>query len=106
MLILAPGVTRCQKMSLVLPSGDPYNAPKFRPLNPRGAQNVLLRGDFWKRPTTLKPYVLKVKEGFLLGLAMDPEKGAPCANCVFLWRSEEHTSNSSHAITSRMPSSA
>lgn len=46
---------------------------------------MVLRGDFWKRPTTLKPYLLKVKEGFLLGLAVDPEKGAPCSNCVLLW---------------------
>lgn len=46
---------------------------------------MVLRGDFWKRPTTLKPYVLKVKEGFLVGLAMAPEKGAPCSNCVLLW---------------------
>jgi hypothetical protein len=46
---------------------------------------VVLRGDFWKRPTTLKPYVLKVRDGFILGSAMDPEKGAPCSNCVLLW---------------------
>ncbi|NBX93739.1 MAG: hypothetical protein EB078_00475 [Proteobacteria bacterium] len=46
---------------------------------------MLLRGDFWKRPATLKPYVLKIKDGFLLGLALAPEKGAPCSNCVRLW---------------------
>ncbi|MFM8269909.1 MAG: hypothetical protein ACKN9V_06935 [Pseudomonadota bacterium] len=46
---------------------------------------MVLRGDFWKRPTNLKPYVLKVKDGFLLGLAREPEQGAPCSNCVLLW---------------------
>ena len=44
-----------------------------------------MNGTFWKRPHTLKPYVLRVKDGFIIGLAMDPEKGAPCSNCVYLW---------------------
>lgn len=44
---------------------------------------MVLRGDFWKRPTTLKPYVLKVRDGFILGSAMDPEKAllVPTACC-------------------------
>ncbi|NBV49906.1 hypothetical protein EBR78_01655 [bacterium] len=50
-----------------------------------GDAQVLISGDFWKKPVNLKPYVLKIRDGFLLGLAMDPQKGAPCANCVLLW---------------------
>lgn len=33
----------------------------------------------------LKPFLLKVKDGYLLGLAMPPEVGAPCENCALLW---------------------
>lgn len=51
---------------------------------------MLLRGDFWKRPAPLKPYVLKIKDGFLLGLAMDPQKGAPCSNCVRMWMKQRN----------------
>lgn len=32
-----------------------------------------------------KPFVLRIREGFLLGLAMPPEKGSPCLNCIQSW---------------------
>ena len=35
--------------------------------------------------SVLKPFLLKVREGFLLGLAPDPQKGSPCAECVEFW---------------------
>ncbi|MBI1860644.1 MAG: hypothetical protein HYR96_06980 [Deltaproteobacteria bacterium] len=33
----------------------------------------------------LKPFVLKIRDGFLVGMAPDPVVGAPCATCVQLW---------------------
>ncbi|MBY0372326.1 hypothetical protein K2X33_16720 [bacterium] len=33
----------------------------------------------------LKPFVLRTRDGFLVGLAMDPEKGSPCVRCVQGW---------------------
>ncbi len=33
----------------------------------------------------LKPFVLRTKDGFLVGLAMDPKQGAPCVRCVQGW---------------------
>ncbi len=33
----------------------------------------------------LKPFVLRVRDGFLVGLAMDPDKGSPCVACVQGW---------------------
>ena len=33
----------------------------------------------------LKPFVLRIREGYLVGLAMDPGEGSPCVNCVTLW---------------------
>lgn len=37
------------------------------------------------RPQPLKPFLLKTRDGFLLGLAMDPGKGSPCAQCAEFW---------------------
>ncbi len=37
------------------------------------------------RPVPLKPFLFRIREGFLLGLAMAPEVGAPCASCVQRW---------------------
>lgn len=37
------------------------------------------------RPVPLKPVLWKIREGFMLGLALDPGQGSPCANCVELW---------------------
>lgn len=33
----------------------------------------------------LKPFALRTKDSFLVGFALDPEKGSPCAQCVELW---------------------
>ena len=41
-----------------------------------------------ERPAPLKPFVFRVREGFLIGLAMDPQEGAPCAGCVEKWLNE------------------
>lgn len=35
--------------------------------------------------TPLKPFLLRTREGFLVGLAMDPENGSPCVKCVQGW---------------------
>ena len=32
-----------------------------------------------------KPFVIRVKDGFLIGLALPPEAGSPCVNCVLSW---------------------
>jgi len=37
------------------------------------------------RPFPLRPFLLKLNEGYLLGLAMDPAKGSPCSRCAELW---------------------
>lgn len=37
------------------------------------------------RPLPLKPVLWRIREGYLLGLALDPGDGSPCANCVELW---------------------
>jgi hypothetical protein len=37
------------------------------------------------RPLPLKPFVLKTKDGYLLGLAPEPQKGSPCAGCTEFW---------------------
>jgi len=33
----------------------------------------------------LKPFVLKLREGYLIGLGMEPEKGSPCIECAEKW---------------------
>lgn len=33
----------------------------------------------------LKPFLLKIREGFLLGLAPEPDQSSPCAGCVQMW---------------------
>lgn len=33
----------------------------------------------------LKPFLLRTRDGFLLGLAMDPAQGSPCVGCVQGW---------------------
>jgi hypothetical protein len=41
-----------------------------------------------KRPGTqvlLSPFVLKMNEGYLLGMAADPSEGSPCLHCCELW---------------------
>ena len=38
-----------------------------------------------RRPLPLKPFLLKLMQGHLLGLAMDPQQGSPCADCVQKW---------------------
>jgi hypothetical protein len=42
------------------------------------------------RPQPLKPFVLRTRDGYLLGLAQDPEKGAPCARCTELWLTDRN----------------
>jgi len=37
------------------------------------------------RPVPLKPFLFRIREGFLLGLAMEPSAGSPCAGCVQKW---------------------
>ncbi len=37
------------------------------------------------RPLPLKPFLFRIREGFLLGLAADPKKAAPCSECVEKW---------------------
>jgi hypothetical protein len=37
------------------------------------------------RPVPLKPFLFKIREGYFLGLGMDPKVGSPCAKCVELW---------------------
>jgi len=51
---------------------------------------VLISGKTWTRPETLKPYVLRTREGFLLGLAPDPDKASPCPDCVVSWLKERN----------------
>lgn len=46
---------------------------------------MLTSGSFWKRSEILKPYVLKTRDGFLLGLAPDADRASPCPHCVFSW---------------------
>lgn len=38
----------------------------------------------------LRPFAFKTQDGFLVGLAMDPEEGAPCVNCVKRWLTERN----------------
>jgi len=33
----------------------------------------------------LRPFVLKLRDSFLIGLTPEPEKGSPCVHCVELW---------------------
>lgn len=46
---------------------------------------MLTSGSFWKRSEVLKPYVLKTRDGFLLGVAPEADKASPCPHCVFSW---------------------
>jgi len=41
--------------------------------------------DSSERPVPLKPFLYRIREGFLVGLAMDPQAGAPCSACVGKW---------------------
>ncbi len=34
---------------------------------------------------SLTPFVLRMREGYLLGMGADPTKGGPCAHCCELW---------------------
>src|SRR3989338_9853448 len=36
-------------------------------------------------PGLLRPFVLKIRDGFLVGLVPDSSHSSPCANCVQLW---------------------
>lgn len=38
--------------------------------------------------TVLKPYVFKIREGFLVGVAAERSSGSPCQECLFLWLRE------------------
>lgn len=40
------------------------------------------------RPVPLKPFLLKIKDGYFLGVALDPQKGSPCQKCVEYWLTE------------------
>jgi hypothetical protein len=40
---------------------------------------------FGNRIVSLKPFLLKIKDGFLLGLEREPGKGSPCGGCVEKW---------------------
>lgn len=51
---------------------------------------MLFKAGQSQRPVPLKPFVLKTRDGFLIGLAMDPQKGAPCAHCVELWMKQRN----------------
>lgn len=44
------------------------------------------------RVESLKPFVLKLKDGFLLGLGRDPQEGSPCIQCAELWLSQRRVS--------------
>lgn len=37
------------------------------------------------RPLPLRPFLLRIRGGFLLGVALPPEVGSPCAGCVKRW---------------------
>jgi len=51
---------------------------------------VFTTGSFWKRSEVLKPFVIRVKDGFILGLTPEPEMASPCSHCVFLWLKERN----------------
>lgn len=38
----------------------------------------------------MKPFLLKIKDGYFLGLAQDPQKGSPCQKCVEYWLKERN----------------
>lgn len=43
------------------------------------------RAETSKKALSLKPYVFRIREGYLVGVAMDAEEGAPCKHCVQKW---------------------
>lgn len=45
---------------------------------------------FGMRPAPLKPFLLKIRDGYFLGLAMEPQKGSPCKTCIELWLRERN----------------
>ncbi|MBI4402973.1 MAG: hypothetical protein HY537_02355 [Deltaproteobacteria bacterium] len=46
---------------------------------------MILKAGRGNQIVPLKPFVFKLREGFLVGLARDPDEGSPCANCVERW---------------------
>lgn len=50
-----------------------------------GVEGMLFRAGQSERPVPLKPFVFRTRDGFMIGLAMEPSKGSPCAGCVELW---------------------
>ncbi|MEZ4751683.1 MAG: hypothetical protein R3B54_13975 [Bdellovibrionota bacterium] len=38
-----------------------------------------------QKAVALKPFALRIRDGYLIGLALEPDAGAPCANCVESW---------------------
>lgn len=52
--------------------------------------------------SSLKPFVLKLRYGFLLGAAVDPEKGAPCGGCYSKWLTQRNVWNEA-ADVSELP---
>jgi hypothetical protein len=48
--------------------------------------------------SNLKPFVLKLRYGYLLGAAVDPDKGAPCAGCYSKWLTQRNVWNEPCAL--------
>lgn len=46
---------------------------------------AFFRQGFDRTSVVLKPFLLKIREGFLLGLSPDPEQSSPCSGCVQMW---------------------
>lgn len=42
------------------------------------------------RLVALKPFLLKIRDGYFLGLAQDSQKGSPCQKCVEYWLKERN----------------
>lgn len=42
------------------------------------------------RPLPLKPFVIRLRDGYLVGLGMEPSKGSPCAKCAELWLTQRN----------------
>ncbi len=72
-------------MSLVPHFGDPLYSglPIDRSDTAKGPRMFFAKPK--ERQSVLKPFVLKIRDGFLIGLAPDPIHGSPCVTCIQLW---------------------
>jgi hypothetical protein len=46
---------------------------------------MLFKAKVNQGPAPLKPFVLRLRDSFLVGLGMDPDRGSPCIHCTERW---------------------